>query len=118
MSPNTPGALGYRMPAEWEKHSATWLAWPHNLVTWPQQLPQVQDIFFRMITLLQEHEVVHVLVNDDDTAAHVRERLRPCVGTAAQVVYHVIPTADAWLRDSGPIFLTATPADGGASGSV
>jgi agmatine deiminase len=108
MSPNTPGALGYRMPAEWEKHSATWLAWPHNLVTWPQQLPQVQDIFLRMITLLQESEVVHLLVNDADTAAQVRERLRPSVPMGGRVVYHLRPTADAWLRDSGPIFLTST----------
>lgn len=106
MPPNTPGALGYRMPAEWEKHSATWLAWPHNLVTWPEQLAQVQATFLQMISLLQEHEVVHLLVNDNATAAEVRARLQL---SRAQVVYHVMPTADAWLRDSGPTFLTAKP---------
>ena len=47
----TPAALGYRMPAEWEPHAATWLAWPHNTVTWPDQLAQVQDIFLHMILL-------------------------------------------------------------------
>ena len=31
----TPAALGYRMPAEWAPHAATWLSWPHNAETWP-----------------------------------------------------------------------------------
>ena len=52
MAPNMPTALDYRMPAEWELHLATWLAWPHNPITWPDQLPQVQDIFLRMIAAL------------------------------------------------------------------
>ena len=50
---STPAALGYRMPAEWEPHAATWLAWPHNTITWPDQLAQVQDIFLCIIAALQ-----------------------------------------------------------------
>ena len=30
-----PAQLGYRMPAEWEPHEATWIAWPHNRDDWP-----------------------------------------------------------------------------------
>jgi len=104
----TPTALGYRMPAEWEPHAATWLAWPHNTVTWPHQLAQVQDLFLRMIAALHEHETVHLLVHDTATAAGVREQLRRAGVMPARVVLHEHPTADAWLRDSGPIFLTAT----------
>ena len=69
MAPKMPTALGYRMPAEWEPHAATWLAWPHNTVTWPDQLAQVQDIFLRMIAAVHEHETVHLLVHDTATAA-------------------------------------------------
>ena len=75
MAPNIPTALGYRMPAEWEPHAATWLAWPHNGITWPDQLTQVQDIFLRMIAAVHEHEIVHLLVNDAATAAQVRAHL-------------------------------------------
>ena len=75
MAPKMPTALGYRMPAEWEPHAATWLAWPHNTVTWPDQLAQVQDIFLRMIAAVHEHETVHLLVHDTATAAAVREHL-------------------------------------------
>jgi len=107
MTPNTPVALGYRMPAEWEPHAATWLAWPHNTLTWPDQLAQVQDIFLCMIAALHEHETVHLLVNDAATAAQVKQRLHVRGVTSARVVMHQWRTADTWLRDSGPIFLTA-----------
>src|SRR5215510_9610746 len=107
MAPKMPTALGYRMPAEWEPHTATWLAWPHNTVTWPNQLAQVQDIFLRMIAAVHEHETVHLLVPDTATAAAVREHLHRSGVIPTRVVLHERPTADAWLRDSGPIFLTA-----------
>ena len=110
MTPNIPTALGYRMPAEWEPHTATWLAWPQNIITWPDQLAQVQDIFLCMMAAVHEHETVHLLVHDAATAAVVREHLHRSGVTLARVVLHERPTADAWLRDSGPIFLTATGA--------
>src|SRR5262249_17455157 len=104
---STPAALGYRMPAEWEPHAATWLAWPHNTTTWPDQLAQVQDIFLRMIAAVQEHETVHLLVNDAATAAQVGQQLHVRGVTSTRVVMHQWRTADTWLRDSGPIFVTA-----------
>src|SRR5574341_694966 len=107
MARNIPAALGYHMPAEWEPHAATWLAWPHNTITWADQLTQVQDIFLRMVAALHEHETVHLLVNDAATAAQVTQRLCSCGVTPEGVVMHQWRTADAWLRDSGPIFVTA-----------
>ena len=107
MAPNMPTALGYRMPAEWEPHTATWLAWPHNMITWPDQLLKVQDIFLLMIAAVHEQETVHLLVNDAATAVRVRRQLRRYGVRLERMVLHEWPTADAWLRDSGPIFLTA-----------
>jgi agmatine deiminase len=95
------------MPAEWEPHAATWLAWPHNTVTWPDQLPQVQQLFLHMIAVLQEQETVHLLVNDQATAIQIGQWLAQRGLSDSNVVWHHYPTADAWLRDSGPIFLTA-----------
>ena len=105
MTTDTPTALGYRMPAEWEPHAATWLAWPHNDDTWPGRLPQVRDIFLDMIAALHRHETVHLLVNDAATAEQVEQRIRERGFDAGAIRLHEIPTADAWLRDSGPIFL-------------
>ncbi len=109
MSPETPTphALGYHMPAEWEPHAATWLAWPHNSETWADQLPQVQAIYVQLIEALLVSETVHLLVNDTATATHVRARLEQRGTLLPQMVLHTYPTADAWLRDSGPIFVTS-----------
>jgi agmatine deiminase len=106
MAANTPAAMGYRMPAEWEPHAATWLAWPHNRDTWPHQLAQVQAIYIQLIAALQSQETVHLLVNDAATATQVRQLLATHGLEAGNVVLHQYPTVDAWLRDSGPTFLT------------
>jgi agmatine deiminase len=112
MALETPAALGYRMPAEWEPHTATWLAWPHNRDTWPNQLEEVQAIYVQMITALQGQETVNLLVNDTRMASQVSQLLSAHgLHTDTITLYHC-PTADAWLRDSGPIFLT--PATGTA----
>ncbi|MEE9150150.1 MAG: agmatine deiminase family protein [Candidatus Tectomicrobia bacterium] len=110
MRPEPPVAHGYRMPAEWETHAATWLAWPHNTDTWPDQLVQVQMIYGHIITALQAREAVHLLVNDASTAARVRHLLALPHLDQPHLTLHQLPTADAWLRDSGPIFLTSMAA--------
>ena len=62
---DTPASLGYRMPAEWELHSGTWLTWPHNLETWPgKDIKQVEAEFQTIIQQLAIDEPVHILVND------------------------------------------------------
>lgn len=111
----TPAALGYHMPAEWRRHEATWFSWPKDPITWPDRVPLVQDIFVQMIELLAPHEIVNVLVDDEETAQHVRSRLTapeaPPLGAsvpasrAKGVRLIVLPTVDSWIRDYGPNFL-------------
>jgi agmatine deiminase len=93
------------MPAEWEAHSATWLAWPHNRDTWPHQLEQVQAIYVQIIAALQGWEIVQLLVNDTATASQVSQVLTAhgLHMDTVRLLQH--PTVDAWLRDSGPTFL-------------
>ena len=104
----TPAAHGYSMPAEWQRHTATWLAWPHNRDTWPHQLAEVQAIYGQIIAALHGHEIVKLLVNDADMAAQALYVLQEQRVPTEHVKLHHYPTADAWLRDSGPTFLTAT----------
>jgi agmatine deiminase len=94
------------MPAEWEPHTATWLAWPHNRDTWPNQLEQVRAIYLQIIAALQDQEHVNLLVNDAAMASQVSRRLTTSGLRTNNVTLHQCSTADAWLRDSGPIFLT------------
>jgi agmatine deiminase len=98
-----PAEMGYYMPAEWRRHDATWLSWPKDPETWPDRVPQVQEIFVQMMAALTPHEVVHLLVDDAATEASVRERCT--FASAANIRFHQIITVDSWIRDYGPNFL-------------
>lgn len=93
------------MPAEWEPHEATWVAWPHKEASWPGLLDRIPSIFETMIRHLASGEIVHVNVSDAEMEREVRARLARAGLEAAPVRLHVIPTDDAWVRDHGPIFL-------------
>jgi agmatine deiminase len=101
----TPATEGYHMPAEWHPHTATWLSWPKDPLTWPKRVPQVEEIFLLMVKSLAPHEVVNVLVNDAATEAAVRGRCN--FSGNENIHFHQIPTVDSWIRDYGPNFLVA-----------
>lgn len=113
---STPASLGFRMPAEWEPHAATWLTWPHNLNSWPGKFEPVPDIWCDMIRTLVPYEPVQLVVGDAEVEADVRRRLGPEV--AARVGFHHLPSNDAWMRDHGPTFLVRDGAGGRALGAV
>ncbi len=101
----TPAALGYRMPAEWEPHAATWLAWPHNRPTWPDGFERIPPLWSRLVEVLAAGEAVHIAAGADQAMAAARA----AVGRLSNVRLHDIPTNDAWIRDHGPIFLVGPP---------
>ncbi|MCY4386358.1 MAG: agmatine deiminase family protein [Desulfurellaceae bacterium] len=102
----TPAQLSFRMPAEWEPHAATWLAWPHNRDTWPGMDSAIAALYVRMIAALYRDERVHICVNDPETAGHVRHTLDTAGVDLTRIGIYEILTNDAWIRDHGPIFLT------------
>jgi agmatine deiminase len=97
----TPAALGYRWPAEWEPHASTWVSWPHNPKTWPGKFEPVPEQFAQFVRLLARYEPVNVLAGGDAVMRVARE----LVGNCPNVILHDIPTNDAWCRDHGPTFL-------------
>ncbi len=105
-NPITPASLGYSMPAEWARHQATWLAWPHNLETWPTYLEKVRQVWVQMICALSPHERVYLLVNDVATERDVLARLQAAKADLANVTLFRVPTVDVWMRDYGPTFVT------------
>lgn len=100
----TPAALGYRFPAEWEPHRATWLSWPHNHDTWPGKFEPIPAVWAELVRSLAPREAVHVLAAGP-AAAEARQR----VGDVPNVVLHDIRTNDCWMRDHGPTFLLGPP---------
>lgn len=98
---STPRNLGYRWPAEWEPHAATWLAWPHNRDSWPGKFEPVPEQFAQFVRTLAQFEPVQIEAGRPEVMAEA-QRL---VGDIQNVTLHDIPTNDAWCRDHGPIFL-------------
>ncbi len=101
----TPREHGFRMPAEWEKHAATWIAWPHNANDWPGKFQAIPWVYADIVRHLSRVEDVHILV--DDTAAEKRALgiLKRSGANIARVHFHQWPTNRVWTRDSGPIFV-------------
>jgi agmatine deiminase len=100
-----PADLGYRWPAEWEPHRATWLSWPHNRETWPESLPAVTESFAAMVRALVPHEAVCIGVGDEAIESRARAALARAGVDPEGVTFHRYATNDAWARDHGPIFV-------------
>jgi agmatine deiminase len=101
----SPAALGYRMPAEWEPHAATWLAWPHYHGDWPGRFEPIPWVYAEIIRNLAKHERVELIVNDAAAARKARKILERADAFSANIRFHRWPTNRVWLRDSGSIFL-------------
>ena len=120
---------GYRMPPEWAPHLACYLAWPHNLDTWPGKFEVIPPIYAEMVAKIARFEPVRLMVTSENETETQIEEVRAMIRDAARRtekeapgpllsidVFH-LPTNDAWARDYGPIFLSrlATAAPTGPS---
>src|SRR5664279_1096131 len=113
--PQTPSALGYRMPGEWEPHAATWIAWPHNRTDWPGKFSCIPWVYAEIIRNLARVERVNILVNDEVAEAAARVVLVSAEvlpkgsiepgSRGGNVAFWTIPTNRSWLRDTGPSFV-------------
>lgn len=101
----SPRALGYRMPAEWDPHDATWIAWPHEVSDWPGKFSAIPWAYAEIVRALAEHERVEVLVQDAAAARRARRVLIRSAVDLAPVRFHRCPTDRSWTRDSGPSFV-------------
>ena len=104
----TPAQLGYRMPAEWEPHAATWLSWPRrDGISFPGSYDQVLPALAKMVAALAESEQVNINTRGAAHEEEIRRALaRENVAKLPNVRFHHIPTNEPWCRDHGPIFLT------------
>lgn len=104
----TPRQLGYRMPAEWEPHEATWLAWPHNPEDWPGKFQPIPWLYAEIVRLLAARERVHLIVQDAKEQSRATGILERAHANLDNVIFHQWPTDRVWTRDSGPIFVRNT----------
>jgi len=94
----------FTMPAEWEPHAATWLAWPHAETTWPGCLDAAEREFEFFVRTLARFERVELIAQSEPHRAALAARLGELT-RSGRVRLHVIPTDDVWMRDIGPTFV-------------
>lgn len=101
----TPRERGFRMPAEFAPHAATWIAWPHNPKDWPGRFQPIPWVYAEIVRHLASAEDVNILVNDAAAEQRARGILKRAGANLAQVHFQHWPTNRVWTRDSGPVFV-------------
>jgi len=101
----SPKELGYRFPAEFEPHTATWLSWPHKEDSWPGKIERIYTPYCLLIKALAENESVHINVSNEEMKLFATEKLQAVSADLEKIKFYTHPTNDAWCRDHGPAFL-------------
>jgi agmatine deiminase len=107
----TPAALGFRLPAEWEPHAATWLAWPHERSDWPGKFAPIPWVVGEVVRHLVLGERVRLLVDDAASERRARAILRRAGVDLADLDFFRIPTDRTWTRDYCPLFVRRGPGE-------
>jgi agmatine deiminase len=100
-----PRSLGYRMPAEWEPHEATWIAWPHNRSDWPGRFAPIPWVYSEIVRKLSQVERVRILVQNRALQEYATRVLRKVGAQLEAVEFFECPTNRVWTRDYGPLFI-------------
>jgi agmatine deiminase len=101
---DSPKAQGFHFPAEWTKHTATWLSWPHKEESWPSKINTIYKPYCEFIKILTEGELVRINIADDKKAFAI-EQLQAAGVDLSKIELFNFSTNDAWCRDHGPAFL-------------
>jgi agmatine deiminase len=107
----SPKELGYRFPAEWELHRATWLSYPHaDSYSWPGTLPAIFPFYHQFIREISKGERVCINIRDEELMEMVKIELMREGQDLSKIDFFIHPTNDAWCRDHGPAFLVSSTA--------
>lgn len=101
----TPRGLGFRFPAEWEPHEATWIGWPHNRSDWPGKFSTIPWVYGEIVRRLVPGETVRIVVNSQAHESQARRVLGKAGVDLGRVEFFRFPTNRGWTRDVGPLFL-------------
>lgn len=101
----TPKELGFYFPAEFAKHTATWLSWPHKEASWPGKIHTIYPVYVEFIKRVAEGELVNINVVDEAMKQFAVKHLQNVNADMSKINFFFHPTNDAWCRDHGPAFL-------------
>jgi agmatine deiminase len=108
-----PTPPGWRLPAEWEPHEATWIGWPHNTTDWPGRFGPIPWAYAEMARWITRGETLRILVESGEHRARAERTLARFGVDRARLEFFRIPTDRGWTRDSGPTFVGRGGPDSG-----
>ncbi len=108
----TPAGPGYAMPAEWEPHAATWLAWPHHQPDWPGKMEAIRWVYGEMARKISPGETVRLLVRHLAEKKLAASYLQRAGCDLEKIEFIIYPTNRGWMRDTGPVFVRRQKAEG------
>lgn len=94
--------IKWTWPAEWERHDATWIAWPHHEPDWPGKLGAIPWVYAEIVRALHTHERVEILCHDEAVRDSARMALEAHGVAESGYRLHLVPNDRVWLRDSAP----------------
>ena len=102
------------MPAEWEHHEATWIAWPHNAEDWPGRFEPIPWVYGEIVRKLAEVERVRILVQNEVAEPAARLVLKKVGANVEAVDFYIVPTDRVWTRDFAPSFVSSPGSEAAA----
>ena len=102
----TPASLGFTIAAEWERHEATWIAWPHNKKDWPGKIVPIHWVYGEIVRKIAHGETVRIIVKSKEHESFVRRILNRVGVDFHRIEFFRFPTNRGWTRDFGPIFIS------------
>ncbi len=97
--------MNYRLPAEWEKHRGTIVAWPHNREDWPGKFHPIPWVYVEIVRKLSIDEKVFIIVNSKQSENRIRKMLSKAGVNLKQIKIFKLTTNRGWMRDSCPAFV-------------
>ncbi len=95
----------YSLPAEWEKHEATWIGWPHNKEDWPGKFSPIPWVYGEIVKYISRGEKVRIIVEDKDHQKKTERVLKSVDVNFDNIEFYKLKTNRGWIRDSGPAFI-------------
>ena len=95
----------FRLPAEWEKHEATWIGWPYNKTDWPGKFSPIPYVYAEIVKYISHGEKVRIFVQSNEHKLKAEKVLQDSNGSLTNVEFFIKKTDRGWLRDSGPMFV-------------
>src|SRR5690348_13389322 len=101
----TPAELVFSMPAEWDRHEATWIGWPHNRSDWPGKIAPIHWVYGEIVRKIATGEIVRIIVKSKDHEDQAKRILTRIDVDLSQIEFFRFPTNRGWTRDFGPFFV-------------